>query len=100
MMLSLMPLPLGRLTQGLLPLPMVNTLPRRVANWWPRASSTWMVSKLPLCFSLFLITPTRPVFLPPVTMTTLPTSNLMKSTILLVSRSILIVSFALMIGSG
>eukprot|EP00267_Zea_mays_P056551 XP_023156587.1 uncharacterized protein LOC111589929 [Zea mays] len=41
-------------------------------------SSTSMTSKLPLCFSQFLITPTRPVFLPPVTMTTLLTSNLKK----------------------
>jgi len=38
-------------------------------------SSTSMTSKMPLCFSQFLITPTRPVFLPPVTMTMLPTSN-------------------------
>ncbi|KAF8102518.1 hypothetical protein N665_0198s0218 [Sinapis alba] len=60
----------------------------------------WIVSKLPLCFSRFLITPTRPLFLPPVTITTLPTSNLMNSTILFSSRSSLMVSLGLMSGSG
>ncbi|CAN1842907.1 hypothetical protein LINPERHAP1_LOCUS36982 [Linum perenne] len=60
----------------------------------------WIVSKLPLCFSLFFRIPTRPLFLPPVTITTLPTSNLMKSTILVDSRSSLMVSLALIRGSG
>ena len=38
MMVSLIPLLLGRDTHGFVPLPIVNTLPKRVANSCPVAS--------------------------------------------------------------
>ncbi|KAG0562380.1 hypothetical protein KC19_9G141400, partial [Ceratodon purpureus] len=59
-----------------------------------------MMSKLPLCFSRCWITPIRPLFLPPVTITMLPMSNLMNSTTFPVSRLIFTVSLALIRGSG
>ena len=78
---------LARGTQGSVPSTMVKTL-------------LWCVSKLPLCFSPFLITPTHPLFLPPITMTTFPTPNLIKCIILHVRRPNLMVSLALMSESG
>ena len=44
---SLIPLPLGRLTWGLFVLPMIKMLLIRVANWWPVLSLTWTMSNEP-----------------------------------------------------
>ncbi|CAL6289543.1 unnamed protein product [Bathycoccus prasinos] len=99
-MVNLIPLPFGKETIGLLPVPMAKTFENRVAKFWPAASVKWTTSKEPLCFSRLLTIPTRPAFLPPVTMHKAPASNLTKSVILLEAMSTMTESPSLIIGSG
>lgn len=99
-MVSLTPFPRGRDTTGLLPLPITNTFPNRVANVFPAASLIWTMSCDPGCLSLVSITPTRPKLRPPVTMATFPVSNFVCSVIFPVSILIFTVSWTLMRGSG
>ena len=65
---------------------------------WPAASVKWTTSKEPCAFRLLTI-PTRPAFLPPVTMHKAPASNLTKSVILLEAMSTMTESPSLIIGS-
>jgi hypothetical protein len=96
---TLTPLPLGRLIHGF-SLPMMKTLFSRVANSLSIASLTWTMLKPPSCRSRCVMTPTRPILRPPVTMAITPVSKLMKSVTLPVAMSILTVSLTLIAGSG
>ena len=92
-MVRRIPFPWGREIHGLLPLPITKMLENHVANLLPFASFTWTTSKELGCLSRFVITPILCRLAPPVTMHRLPVSNLMKSVILPVSKSIWMVSF-------
>ena len=72
---------------------------RRVANWFPAESLTCTISNDPW-WRTRGVSPTRPMFRPPMTIAKLPRSNLMKSKIFPVLMSTLTVSVVLIRGSG